>query len=446
MTKPIQSITQELKDKAVDALKGSDEPIQKYTYSYAELHAEKDIVQNFLIDDLIPDEEICAMIGVDGIGKTQICSQLCFAIGTKRTNFLGLNLNVKHGNALIVATEDSRKKFTRAITKIGYGLDPKHDPKVVGVHFTEGGDFADLPSFIKEIVDHLKKFPCDLVVIDALQDLFLLIDGEVNSNSHANKILNTIQIEICNKYKCAVMLIHHASKSSARAKQEKGKFFLVKDDSQGAGRITQKPRTVLGLTHDFASSAIEDSTTYLNYLHVLKTNLASRRYMQNAISLTFDQSTLLHESNGLVNIEQYENSDKTANDFTPTKKPMAKEITIDQHKDKLTAAFGEKETLSRKELVAQLRSLYGVGANKIEEKGGYLSYLTDFGLIVGDVGIFRKGSTSDFKMPISSENWDVVQTPIENGVFITIDKPKNDIIIKPNHLLDGGSNESDIPF
>lgn len=429
-----KSIVQELKDKAVEALvDDAEEPIQKNTHSYAELYLEKDAPQNFIINDLIPDEEVCVLIGVDGIGKTQICSQLCFAIGTKRENFLGLTLNIKHGRALVVATEDSKVKFTRAIVKIAKGMDPNHKPEDVNVHFTEGGNFDDMNSFIKEIVDFLKVTPVDLIILDALQDLFLFIDGEVNSNKDANKILNIIQKQICNVYKCSAIVIHHASKTSAQKKQESGKFFLVKNDSQGAGRITQKPRTVLGLTHDFASSAVEDSTTYTNYLHVLKTNLASRHYMKNAISLTFDQATLLHESNGLVNIEQYENADKTATDFTPTKKPMAKEITLDEHKAKVTSAFEHEDSLSRKELVAKLRGLYGVGGNKIEEKGGYLSYLTDLGLIVGDVGIFRKGGVSDFKMPISTENWEV--DPV---------KKDESIIIKPNFL--SGDEEFDTPF
>ncbi len=113
---------------------------------------------------------------------------------------------------------------------------------------------------------------------------------------------------------------------------------------------------------------------------------------------------------------------------------MAKEITIDQHKEKIITAFGDKETLSRKELIAQLRGLYGVGGNKIEEKGGYLSYLMDFGLIVNNSGVFRKGTVEEFKMPISAENWDAP----------AIIKPDVDIIIKPN-IIDP-LEDPDCPF
>lgn len=422
---------QKIKDKAVDVLNPVKEKEDQFTWSYAELYKDKDIVQNFLVPDLIPDGEVCGLIGVDGVGKTQLMSQLAFCVGRKRKHFLNLTLNVKHGNALIVATEDSKKKFTKAIVKIANALEPGHKPEEVGIHFMEGGSFSTLETFILEIERNLKLRPTDLVIIDALLDTFLLINGNPNDSSDANVILNEFQVRICNHFSCTVIFIHHASKSSARAKQEKGKFFLVKDDAQGSGRITQKPRTILGLTHDFASSSEEFSTTYTNYLHALKVNLSSRHYVKNAIHLTFDQATLLHEAGGLVNLDQFENTDRTVTDFAPTKKPMAKEIDIEQHKLNVNDVFADDDSLSRTDIVKKLKVVYGVGQNKIEEKGGYLFHLTDLGLVVQNTGIFRKG---DFEapvatMPISKEDWN---------------KPTQSFTIKPEINTDQDDNET--PF
>lgn len=408
----------ELKKKAVEAL-GENTPV-KYTYSYAELRKMKSEVQDFIINDLLPAGELAILIGVDGVGKTQITSQLCFSIGTKRDNFLGLKLNLVHGQAIIAATEDSVKKFSNSICKIGDGLDPNHNPDKVGLRFIEASEFPDLPSFIAEIDSLLKEQKAELVIVDAFQDLLLLIDGEINSNSNCNKAMAPFQ-SLCKTHGCSIVFIHHASKTSAKEKQAKNKFFLEKNDSQGAGRITQKPRTVLGLTHDFSSSAVEDSTTYTNYLHVLKTNIAGRTYMKNAISLTFDQNTLLHEATGLVNIEAYESADKTASDFTPVKKPMAKELSFADHQLKVDLIFEKKDSLSRKDLVDAMRGFYGVGKNKIEEAGGYLSYLTEHGLIIGNVGVFRRGEESEFKMPISAEDWNSMPKPPE------VDTKPNDL-------------------
>lgn len=454
MIQPNNSKLEELKIKgaaAVAELDSSGTVEKKHIYSYEELYEEKDEIQKFLIPDLIPDEELCVMIGVDGIGKTQILSQLCFCIGTKRTHFLGLQLNLKHARSLVVATEDSRKKFTAAITKIGKNLDPNHKPKDVGLSFMEGDDFADLPSFIATIEEHLKENPCDLVIVDVLQDIFLLINGEINSNSHANEAMQPFK-KLCTKYGCALIFIHHASKSSAKAKQEKGKFFLTKDDSQGAGRITQKARTVLGLTHDFASSGNDDdSTEYTNYLHILKTNTTSRHFMKNAIQCIFDQKTLLHEANGLVNIDRYENEDKSSGDFQPSKKAMAKDIPFEDHRLKIDEAFGSRDTLSRKDLVHEMRVLYGVGGNKIEEKEGYLNHIIELGIVINNSGIFRKGEESNFKMPVSTMDWETKIIPVEAiqaDLFIISPKKPEDfkgLIIKPDEINPDDQN-SDIPF
>lgn len=393
-----------IKEQAVEQL-GEPTAAVKYTYTYAELHKLKNVKQEFLVPGLIPYGAMAVMIGVDGVGKTQITSQLGFCVGTKRDSFIGLQLNVKTGETIIAATEDAVEKFAGSIGKIGDGLDPNHDPEKVGLRFVEASEFPDLPAFIAELDRLLKDKNADLVVVDAFQDLLLLIDGEINSNSNCNKAMSPFQ-GLCKKYGCAIIFIHHASKTSAKEKQAKNKFFLEKNDSQGAGRITQKPRTVLGLTHDFASSAVEDSHTYTNYLHVLKTNIAGREYMKNAISLTFDQNTLLHESTGLVNIENFETADRTANDFTPEKKAMPKQIDFAEHRAKVDVIFENKDSLSRKDLVEAMRGVYAVGKNKIEQAGGYLSFLIEHGLIQGNVGVFRKGDENEFKMPISSEDWD----------------------------------------
>lgn len=409
MTNTPTSKQQDLKNKAIEQLNTGEAEKEQHTWSYAELFKEKDLVQNFLIPDLIPDEEVCALIGIDGVGKTQLMSQLAYCVGTKKKHFLGLNLNVKFGSALIVATEDSKKKFTKAIVKIATNIDPDHNPDEVSVHFTEAGIFDDMEKFMGEIERNLKIRKTDLVIIDALQDVFLLIDGEINSNSHATKILSQFQ-NLCNKFQCSVIFIHHAAKTAIKGKQDKGEFFLKKDDSQGAGRITQKPRTVLGLTHD-TKSATSEGTQYTNYLHALKVNVSSRHYMRHAIKCTFDTSTLLHEQDGTVDIEEFENADRNATDFTPNKKPMAKELDIEQHKRNVTSCFEHDRVLTRREMVGSLQLHYGVGKNKVEAKDGYLNYLLDIGLIINKDGLFQKGGEQDFKLPISTENWDTPAPP-----------------------------------
>lgn len=386
-----------LKEKALSKLTLISAPGTevKNTYSYEELHELKDEEQKFLIPELIPSNAVAGLIGEDGIGKTQLCIQLCLHIAMKRRKFLGLELNAIHHRCLIVATEDSRQKFTKAITKQAYALNPDHKPKDILIDFTEGGNFDEIATLEAEIVRLLKVKKYDLVVLDAFSDLFTMMDGEINSNSDARKILSMCQ-QLCNKYETTLIFIHHAAKTKIVAKRKEGKLFLEKNDTQGAGAISQKPRTILALTHD-DKSIREEGRYFNNFLHVLKANLMSKLYVTQAIQLEFDTTVLLHTDTGFVDIQilDSELQQQNADPNQSARKPTPNEIPLVTHLEYVNSAFGSNQHLSRKDLVNKLKSKdsYDVGENKLQQKGGYLEFLTDNGIIVNFNGIFRKAST-----------------------------------------------------
>jgi hypothetical protein len=368
---------------SMDLLLKALQPVQKQeglvrtrqrTFTYAELHERKDEQQQFLIPDMLPMQAVTVFIGEDGIGKTQIMSQLAAHIALGYENWLTLPLNAKHKAALIVATEDSRQKFTQAITRIMYTLEPSHKPETINIRFTEGSDFDDFTDLGNEMEDSLKAQETDLVVVDALSDVFTLIDGDINSNSHARKILNFFQY-LCNTYGCAMVIIHHASKTKIVEMRKENKVFISKNFSQGAGAITQKPRTVLALSSD-PTSGSEDSETYTNYLHVVKANLMGKYWQQNALQLAFNTSTLTHKVQGKVNVE-LTGTELAAADSADNKtkrKPEPQELPMAQHIQILVRVFSGKQILTRAEIIDRMQSQYGVGKLKIEQSGGYLQW------------------------------------------------------------------------
>lgn len=366
------------------------------TYTLAQLWTHKDDEQRFLIPELIPDASVTVLIGEDGIGKTQILTQLCLSICLHFNTFLTLPLHAVHKRCLIVATEDSRQKFTKAIVKQAHNLSPKLDPSKVHIEFTEGSNFDDLDGLINEIKARLKIGPIDLIVIDALSDLFTMVDGEINSNTHARKILSKLQ-NLCNTYSTAIILIHHAAKSKIHEILKSGTIFITKDSSQGAGAITQKPRTVLALSNH-KSSTSADGKYYDNYLHVVKANLMGKEYMTNALKLQFNGNTLCHTMTEKINIEEWLLMNGNENNNGPMisrdTKPLKPKENNTIHEAFVAQAFLEtNKQYNAKELKDVISSYYAIGVHATQD---VLAQLLHLNLIENHGGIYIKTGDSPF--------------------------------------------------
>jgi hypothetical protein len=262
---------------------------------------------------------------------------------------------------------------------------PEHDPEDVGIFFTEASIFDEWKELKEEVEILTAEHSFDLIVLDTLTDLFGLIEGDINSNGDANKILGYFS-NVAEQSGASCVIIHHVAKSHMAHKREKGKLFIEKNDAQGAGRITQRPRTVLALTNDPASSNKEGSL-YTNYLHVAKANLMGRNFAMNAIQLEFSTETLLHRFISFVDIFKFEQERKKEIGVSPAKENKAettagqlrkltpREIPDADHWKKLKEVFREKTPLDRDELIKRMCLLYDCGKSKIEAGDGYLPYL-----------------------------------------------------------------------
>lgn len=354
----------------------------KSTFSFAELYEKKDEKQEFIIPELLPDKAVALLVGEDGIGKTQILIQLCLAICLKHTSFLLQDLRVKHNRTLFCATEDSKEQFTKAMVKQAVAMKPDLNPDEIKLDFTEGSNFDDFKSLMKELERKVKQNPYDLIIIDALSDIFLLTDGNINDSGHARLILQALQ-NFCGKHETTIIVIHHVAKTKMDKKRDQGKLFIEKTDTQGAGSITQKPRTVWALTH-LPKKRGENITDNTNFLHVVKKNAMGNYFQQNAIRLNFDGNTLLHTYLDQIDINAYENPDGTQDPnqaLENAKVNTERALTYDEHIHKVKEAFGNKDKLVRSDLVRALTKSYDVGKNKVEQSGGVLNTIKGNGIL-----------------------------------------------------------------
>ena len=380
----------------VEALPGIKK--KRNTYSFAELSKIKGERQEFVLDQLLPKASVTILMGEDGVGKSQLCAQLCLHVAMGMTSFCGLSLVGKNSECLFVGTEDAKQKFANAITTQAALIDPNHDPEQVPVFFTEASMFDDFKELKDEMDELIAEHKFEVVVVDTMSDMFGLLNGEINSSDHARKILSYFQ-SIADKTKAAVIMIHHVAKSKMVQKRNEGKLFIEKNDSQGAGAITQKARTVLALTNE-PSSINQEGTEYFNYLHVVKANLMGRNWVVNAIQLLFSTQTLLHKHNGFVDIFEKENQGlRDAGNNQPvqvertvggqSRKLPPQEIPDGDHWKKLKEIFREEEPLEYKEIVKRICLAYDIGQTKAQSKDGYLPYLCSRGWVAKTGNLYQ---------------------------------------------------------
>lgn len=393
ITPPLSIVKETLQasaDKAVQQLSQAV-PRQQRTFAYSELHQEAEAPDSYLLEGFLPAYAVSLFLGEDGIGKTQLMIQLAVSLSFKYEHFAGLRINEEEGNnTLFIATEDSRRKWGRAARKQATAMQPGFDPKNIAIDFMEASGFDEFNELKEEIVENLTRKKYRLIVIDAFSDVFTFIDGDINSNKDARRLLSFFQF-ICDTYQTTCVVIHHAAKTKIVAKRQQNKIFLDKWDTQGAGAISQKPRTVFGLSHDKKSKEA-DKNTFTNYLHILKTNTGNRNYELNAIELEFNEETLLHKFMGIKEVEAMEeippaemNAPRTGNG---AKKAGPRDFSPNEHHALLMRAFMVRQDMPKADAVAALQKAYGVGRNKIEEAGGYLAYLlTERFLVKSATGI-----------------------------------------------------------
>ena len=343
---------------------------KKFTnvYSFQETWILKENVQHYLINDLLPSSGVALLIGEDGIGKTQLGRELCLRIGFNVPNFAGQTLNIRYGSGIYLATEDSTELFAKAGSKQVYGMgaQEKITSEFPSIDFVEGTNYDNYKQLTTELEELLKIKKRDIVVIDAFSDLFTLIDGEVNSSKDARKLISPLQA-LANKYDTLFLILHHAGKSSVRAKREKGQVLIEKNDCQGASAITQKPRTVLALSNDPVEG--------VNYLHCVKANGLTKKFKETAIKLKLNEETLLHDFIEFKQVYETESSNQKGG-------LLPSQIDRLTHKELLREVFQKEQSPKYSDLVRNFKSIYSssftaIGDNKAKD---FITYykLNDF--------------------------------------------------------------------
>jgi energy-coupling factor transporter ATP-binding protein EcfA2 len=181
-----------------------------------------------LWDPFIPKIGLIALAGPSDCGKSTWARQLALAVALQQEEFLNYPLNVKHGKACYVATEDEHYGTKHVLEKQLNGL---------GSEGTDALQFIfDSESFLKDLSAFLEENKVDLVVVDAWADLF---SGNPNINTDVRQALKPWG-ELAKKHECCIVMLHHLVKNADKSAPDKNKVI----GSQG---FEAKLRCVLDL-------------------------------------------------------------------------------------------------------------------------------------------------------------------------------------------------------
>jgi RecA-family ATPase len=203
-----------------------------------------------LLEKFLPKVGLAALIGESDIGKSTWLILLALFVALKEKLFLGMKLNVTHGRALYVSTEDDASNFGPRAKKLCKKLEiSESELEKIEFYFTD-----DVEKLASNLNDYLSDNKFDLVVIDAFSDI-LSEDG--NNATVVRKTLNGLS-KIASRYQCLILVLHHMRKSAGSEPS--------KNDVLGSSGFEAKMRSVIGLYRGNEPGEVKMKILKGNYL------------------------------------------------------------------------------------------------------------------------------------------------------------------------------------
>lgn len=253
---------------------------EKCVYDISELLTRVIPKNQHLWGPFLSKKGLAAIVGCPDSGKSMFCRELALSIALGKEEFAGFPLDVKHGRAIYVSTEDGADDSQAAFLKQSelYPTNELENPKNLKLIFP---DLLTLEDLIQTLILELREHPADLVVLDSYGDLF---NGkELNSNTDGRKFLKQFS-PIVQEFGCLLLFITHINKSGYKDSPNQRHV-------QGATALVQKLRTVLDLRQ-------HESDEGKRYLSIIKGNGISKKWKKNAIEFEFNEETLTFSNTG----------------------------------------------------------------------------------------------------------------------------------------------------
>ncbi|OQP44134.1 hypothetical protein A4H97_33730 [Niastella yeongjuensis] len=224
-----------------------------------------------LWEPFFPAKGLVGFTGASDCGKSLFLRQLAMAVAMQKKTFLDYPLNVKHGKAIYVSTEDELEGVGALLQRqIG-----KAERKSIETLFF----IFNTSNILNNLREAFAQTPYDLVVFDVWSDIF---HGNPNNWVEIRKELSELKL-LADEYNTLIVILHHTVKNSEKNVPDKNKL-------NGSQAIEAKIRSLLELRHH--TSADE------RLLTVLKNNYIPKGEKEDSIVLKLNPENLLFSNSG----------------------------------------------------------------------------------------------------------------------------------------------------
>ncbi|MDO7874746.1 AAA family ATPase [Hymenobacter sp. ASUV-10] len=241
-------------------------------YTLGELLDRPNTEVPLLVAPLLQRQGVAMLAGSSDTGKSSFLRQLALDIILEKPTFLGFPIQAVRHSAICISTEDGDEAVGPLLKKQLLGQ------KVPDAARNRLRFVFDTEHLIMKLDSMLTQQPADLIIIDALGDLF---DGNLNQSNEVRRFISSYS-QLAIKHGCLILFMHHTGKRTEDQKPSKNNLL----GSQG---LEAKMRVVLELRTDSYNPA-------LRHLCVLKGNYLPNDAKEMSYILHFDSNLTFHNT------------------------------------------------------------------------------------------------------------------------------------------------------
>lgn len=184
--------------------------------------------RNWVIKEWLPKGYVTAIYGDGGVGKSLLSQQLMTAVATGSP---WLNLPIQQAKVYALLCEDDEQELWRRQHAINSYFDVEMSDLTDNLRMIsrvgadnllmifDGKDAGQLTMFYQELLEDIKSFKPDLVILDTVADLF---GGNENNRSQVRQFVQNCCARIARAINGAVLLCAHPSDSGIQRKTGTG--------------------------------------------------------------------------------------------------------------------------------------------------------------------------------------------------------------------------------